>query len=191
MFDRIQHRERLVEMHGERHSPSDRQRNLHLCTGQTRGKPALQTEQCEQIAFLDQRHRAPLHKTDRVICDARGDRMFDCLSPQLLPAIPLARAAMQFRHLVGVLCLELRPQVLAHQMVIAEPLPVAVERLQQQLALGDFVQHALARAQTRYRLAERRAQPVEYRRAQHELDHFGGQPLEHVFDIGGERPRRT
>lgn len=38
-------------------------------------------------------------------------------------------------------------------MVIAEPLPRVVERLQQHLAPGDVVQPAPARAQARHRLA--------------------------------------
>ena len=96
---------------------------------------------------------------------------------------------MQIRQFVARLRAEPLAQILAQQRVIAEPMPFEIHRLEQQLARGDRLQHALARLDTGYRLAQRGSQPIEYRGAQHESDHVVGQARKHVFEVGGERPR--
>ena len=102
---------------------------------------------------------------------------------------------MQLGHELRLAPLQLGPEELREQVVEAVPAAVVVEREQEEVRARERVQRRRGALGVQDGVAERRAEPLEHRGAQHErlqLRRVGGQDLggEEVDDVGARAVER-
>src|SRR6266581_1446976 len=85
---------------------------------------------------------------------------------------------MQTGNFITELRLQPLGQVFREQRMVTIPSAFLIEGHKQQLTLLDRCKQLTARARPRHMLAERRAEPVDDRGAQHELHELARQPIE-------------
>ena len=96
--------------------------------------------------------------------------------------VPLARAAMQVRHLLGLLVRQVGAQHIAKEVVIAVPLAAVVERHEEQVGPVERFERGLASVLLGDGIAQRTRQTVQNRGVQQEFAHVVRLPLEHLLD---------
>ena len=105
---------------------------------------------------------------------ARRQRVPDGVVGQAVLGVPVRRRAVQLRHAVRVLAVQVGAQQIGEQVVVAPPPALLVERDQEQAGPLDRLQQLLAVRAPDHRVAERAAQPVEDRGLQQERAQLGG-----------------
>ena len=127
---------------------------------------------------------------------ARGDGVMDRLVGRAVLGVPLVRAAMQLRDEPGLAALQLDAEDLREEVVEAEPAPAVVEGKQEQVRAGELLEGARRARLAEDGAAQRRAEPLEHGRAQHEAlqvravcrEDLGGQEVD---DVGGRAVERA
>ena len=95
----------------------------------------------------------------------------------------------QDRDQPGFPALQLGQQHVAEQVVVAIPLPLPVQRHQQQVRLGQIGQGGTRSGQVEHGLAERAGQPLQYRGPGQELPLPPGDPLQELrLHVLGHQP---
>src|SRR6266487_2006079 len=102
------------------------------------------------------------------------ERMLNCLSCQAVALVPLARAAVQLRHPLGLRLLQAIAQQIRKEVVIAIPAPLFFQRNEEQIGPLQPLQDRLAVVLSSNRVTEWTTQAIEDGRLQQEaLDLFG------------------
>ena len=132
-------------------------------------------------AVLHQPHGGIRHHVDGTLDVAGGQRMRHRLVDVGVGTEPGARRPVQLGLALGRLALESALQVGREEVVVAVPLTVLVERLDEQVLLVQPFQHRLAAGQAAHRGAKACAQAIEDRGGQQEIEHVGRQAVQHVL----------
>jgi hypothetical protein len=111
---------------------------------------------------------------------AGRDRVLDRLVGRAVLAVPRVRAGVQLRHELGLPPLQLDAQELREQVVEAEPLAPVVERQQEQVRACERLERGGGHRLAGDGVAQRRAEPLEHRRAQHEGLQLRVEAVEHL-----------
>ena len=119
--------------------------------------------------MLDQRHRATVDDVDRAPLVPREHRVTHGLGPQPLPLEPDACARVQPGFDARLSRAQLALQKFREQRVIAEPVSLLVERLNEQLSPLDVGNCRRSVGNAGHVLDKLRAEPPEHRRANKEL----------------------
>src|ERR1700721_919137 len=91
---------------------------------------------------------------------------------------------MQPGNLVAERRLQPLAQIVRKEWMVAKPMALVIERREQQLTLLNRPKPFLAGIRAGHNLTQRHAQPVEYRRTKHKLNHVARQAVEQFPEIG-------
>ena len=144
-------------------------------------QPPDQTEQADHPAMLDLGHGVPFDQVGGHGDVAGGQRVADRLGHQVVRGEPLGGPPVQPGHPVPLVALEPAAQVVGEQVVVAEPLPLGVQRAQEQIAPLQFLQHRLAVGAPAQRVGQLAAEPVPHAGVEQEGQDVAGQRVEHVL----------
>jgi hypothetical protein len=154
--------------------------------GSERREPALEDPRAPRADVRGRdRHQQPPGAADVVA----GDGVPDRLRRLAVRAEPVARAAVQRRLELGLDPQQLGAERACEHRVVAELRVVAIERLEEDVAGGELVQHGRRAARVEDRVAQRRAQAAQDRGPPQEggaVVRQAGEQL--VADVLGDEP---
>src|SRR5258708_29373788 len=90
-----------------------------------------------------------------------GQRVADRIARRTMTFVPLARAPVQCRDLLGLLCQQMRSEHVSKEVVIAIPVAFVIERNDKEVASLQGFQPRAAFFLTSDGIAQRTTQPVE------------------------------